>query len=102
MAEMAASATLDLWEKLKLAPNVADLWPSPGEWLRYIGNDTFPSHPFDAKLTCNNEYEIQSIRFITCADSVKIADDSGNFHWVPLYKFSFLDYRQSINSGEVG
>lgn len=78
-----------------------DLWPAQGDWLRYIGDDTFAYRISDMKLTHNNEYEVISIRYVPCADAVLIIDDNSNMNWVPLYKFSFLDAKEFYNKGEI-
>lgn len=74
-----------------------ELWPNLGDYLRYTWPDTYSYFPNDLKLTHNNEYEVRAIRYLPCADAVKIIDDSGFEHWVELYKFSFLDYREEFN-----
>lgn len=76
-----------------------DLWPNKGDWLRYTWSDTYSYFPNDLKLTCNNEYEVIAIRYLPCADAIKILDDNGFEHWVELYKFSFLDAREFYNKG---
>lgn len=74
-----------------------DLWPIRGEWLRYIWPDTIPDYFIEPKLTHNNEYQVEAIRFIPCKDQIKIIDDEGLYFWVDLYKFSFVDQRNFYN-----
>lgn len=74
-----------------------DLWPQIGEYLRYIWPDTF-NYAFDAiRMTCNNEYRVESMSFVPCADRICIIDDNGILQWIELYKFSFIDQLQYYN-----
>ncbi len=75
----------------------ADLWPQKGDWLRYIMADTTPYYPDEPRLTCQNEYRVEQISFVTAGDRIKVIDDDGNLHWIPLYMFSFIDQREEFN-----
>ncbi len=78
--------------------NNDDLWPQKGEWLRYIMTTTDPDYyMFEPKLSHNNEYRVEDIRFVPCADAIKIIDDNEMLFWVPLYKFSFIGQLELYN-----
>jgi hypothetical protein len=74
--------------------NFEDLWPKEGDWLLYLGPSVDDDYR-QSKLTHGNEYIFLGVRFITCADLVKIVDDLGNTVWVPMVKFAWSQWESS-------
>ncbi len=84
----------DQWVKLNMHNiNTADtLWPKLGDWLIYNGPDLDFGYYSEPDLKNGHEYEVYDVKFIPCADKVKVMSHNNRLIITDLYNFKFKEF----------